>query len=138
MRALGVGCAFVAFGGLCVLGLSTRMLLAQADDATSACTGFLGDLRDDDYASALRRMDADYQSDFDTTHLQTEVARISALADHEGAVVTSVERHDEDRATVEGSLYGTSFGEAIVACELTEREGYWYIDLVVVDGAPLE
>ncbi len=33
---------------------------------------------------------------------------------------------------------GTSFGEAMFACELTEREGYWYIDLVVVNGAPLE
>ena len=138
LRALGVGCGFVAFGGLCVLGLSTRMLLAQADDATSACTGFLGDLRDDDYASALRRMDADYQADFAATHLQSEVAEISSLRDHDYPVVSSVERHDEDGATVEGSLYGTSFGEAMFACELTEREGYWYIDLVVVDGAPLE
>jgi len=83
-------------------------------------------------------MDADYQEDFDATHLQSEVAEISALRDHDYPVVSSVERHDEDRATVEGSLYGTSFGEAMFACELTEREGYWYIDLVVVDGTPLE
>jgi hypothetical protein len=137
VRALGFGCGFVAFGGLCVLGLSTRMILAQADDASSACSGFLADLRDEDHASALQRMNADYQHDFDAAHLRTEVARIDALANHVQPLLTSVETHDDDSATVEGTLYGP-FGEAPVACELSEREGYWYIDLVVADGRPLE
>jgi hypothetical protein len=137
VRALGLGCGFVAFGGLCVLGLSTRMLLAQADEATSACTGFLGDLRRDDFGSAFQRMGADYQADFDAAHLRALVGALGSLRDHDYPVVSSVDG-DDGRATVEGSLYGTSFGEALFACELSEREGYWYIDLVVVDGTALE
>lgn len=140
LRALGFGCGFVAFGGLCVLGLSTRMILAQVDDASSACSGFLADIRDDDHASALQRMDADYQRDFDAAHLRTEVEEIEPLREHVQSILTSVESRDDgddESATVEGALYGT-FGEAPVACELTERDGYWYIDLVVVDGVALE
>jgi hypothetical protein len=138
LRALGFGCGFVAFGGLCVLGLSTRMILAQVDDASSACSGFLADVRDDDHASALQRMSADYQHDFDAAHLAAEVARIDALENHVQPILTSVEtQSDGESATVEGTLYG-SFGEAPIACELSQRDGYWYIDLVVVDGTPLE
>lgn len=139
LRALGVGCGFVAFGGLCVLGLSTRMILAQADDAASACSGFFDDLRAEDHASALQRMDADYQRDFDAAHLREQAARIEPLEEHLSALFTSVEtRDDGERASVEGSLYGTTFGEVPAACELSQRDGYWYIDLVVVDGTALE
>jgi len=121
-----------------VLGLSTRMILAQGDEAADAATGFLADVREDDYASALQRMSADYQRDFDATHLRTEVESIDPLEEHLTALLTSVEsRDDGERATVEGSLYGP-FGEANVAFELREDGGYWYIDLVVVDGTPLE
>lgn len=137
LRALGIGCAFLAFGGLCVIGLSTRMILAQGDDAAAACSGFLGDVHSEDFASALQRMNADYQHDFDAAHLEHEVGEVEALDEHVSALLTSVESREDDRATVEGSLYGT-FGEVPVACELSEREGYWYIDLVVVDGQPLE
>ncbi|MBX7191583.1 MAG: hypothetical protein K1X94_05980 [Sandaracinaceae bacterium] len=138
LRALGIGCGFVAFGGLCVVGLSTRMILAQTSDAADACSGFLGDVRDDDHASALQRMDADYQHDLAAAHLRDEIARISPLESHVQAIITSVEsRNEGDASTVEGSLYG-SFGEVPVACELSQRDGYWYIDLVVVDGTPLE
>ncbi len=138
LRALGAGCGFVAFGGLCVLGLSTRMILAQGDDAADAATGFLADVREGDHASALQRMSADYQRDFDAAHLRTEVERIDPLEEHVTALLTSVEsRDDGERATVEGALYGP-FGESNVAFELREDGGYWYIDLVVVDGTPLE
>ncbi len=138
MRALGFGCGFVAFGGLCIVGLSSRMIMAQANGAASAASGFLADVRDDDYASALQRMDASYQRDFDAAHLQGEVHRITALEEHVTALLTSTEAHDEgERVTVEGSLYGPS-GEVPVAFELAEDGGYWYVQLVVVDGTPIE
>lgn len=137
LRALGLGCGFVAFGGLCVVGLSTRMILAQGDDATSACSGFLSDVRADDHASARQRMSAEYQHDFDVPHLEQSVARLTTLDEHVGALLSSIESREDDRATVEGTLWG-GFGDAPVACELSRRDGYWYIDLVVVDGRPLE
>jgi hypothetical protein len=136
VRALGVGCGFLAFGGLCIVGLSGRMILAQADDASAAASGLLADVRDEDFASAHQRMSSDYQRDHDVAHLQAEVARIDALEEHVTVLLTSAESHDDGRATVEGSLYGPS-GEAPIAFELSEEGGYWYIDLVVVDGTPL-
>lgn len=137
VRALGFGCGFLAFGGFCILGLSARMILAQASDATAAAAGFLADVRADDWASAHQRMSARYQRDHDAAHLQAEVGRVEPLGEHVTALLTSVETSDDGtRSTVEGSLYGP-FGEAAVAVELSQDGGYWYVDLVVVDGRPV-
>jgi len=66
------------------------------------------------------------------------INRITALDEHVTALLTSTEAHDEgERVTVEGSLYGPS-GEVPVAFELSEDGGYWYVELVVVDGTPIE
>lgn len=138
LRAMGLGCGVVAFGGLCVLGLSAPMIFAQADDAAAAVTGFLADVRARDHRSALQRMGEDYQREHDAAALGEAIGRIDPLEDHVTAFVTTVERRDDDaRATVEGLLYGP-FGEAGFAFELHEQGGYWYIDLVVVDGRLLE
>ena len=135
-----MGCGFLAFGGVCLVGLSVRMLAAQADASASAASGFLQDVRDSDYASALRRMNATYQRDFDAARLEREVHALPALEEHVTAVLTAAESQDEvdghARATVEGSLLGSD-GEVPIAFELTEDGGYWYVDLVVVDGRPL-
>lgn len=137
---MAFGCGFLAFGGICVVGLSVRMIAAQADPAANAAAGFLEDVRGDDYASALRRMNATYQRDFDAGRLQRELHDLPAIEEHVTAVLTAAESQDEvdghARATVGGSLFGTD-GEVPVAFELTEDAGYWYIDLVVVDGHPL-
>ncbi len=139
-RWLAFGCGFVAFGGVCVVGLSIRMLAAQADAAATAASGFLEDVRGDDYPSALRRMNATYQRDFDAARLERELHDLPAIEEHVTAVLTAAESQDEveghARATVEGSLLGAT-GEVPIAFELTEDAGYWYIDLVVVDGRPL-
>ncbi len=137
LRALGVGCGVLVFLVLSLLGLSARLILAQADAAASACAGFLRDVRAEDHASALRRMSPSYQRDFDPAHLRDAVSRLSPLAEHASALLSSVESHDDARASVEGTLFGRS-GATPVACELTERDGYWYIDVVVVEGAPLD
>lgn len=139
-RWLAFGCGFLAFGGICVVGLSLRMLVAQADPAANAVSGFLEDIRGDDYTSALRRMNATYQRDFDTARLEREVRALPGLEAHLTSVLTAAESQDaldgHARATVEGALYGSE-GEIPVAFELSEDAGYWYIDLVVVDGRPL-
>lgn len=139
-RWLAFGCGFVAFGGVCVLGLSIRMLAAQADPAASAAAGFLEDVRANDYPSALRRMNATYQRDLDAAQLERELGELPAIEAHVTAVLTAAESQaatdGHARATVEGSLFGAD-GEVPIAFELTEDAGYWYIDLVVVDGRPL-
>jgi hypothetical protein len=138
LRALGLGCGFLAFGGFCIVGLSARMIVAQLSDATGAASGFLADVRAGDWASAHQRMSAAYQRDHDAAHLQREVARISPLHEHLTALLTSTESSDDgERTTVEGALYGP-FGEAAVAVQLSKDGGYWYVDLVVVDGRALE
>lgn len=138
VRALGFGCGFLAFGGFCVVGLSARMIFAQAGDAAAAASGFLADVRADDWASAHQRMSATYQRDHDAAHLQAEASRIEPLGEHVTALLTSSEASDDgERTTVEGSLYGP-FGETPVAVQLSEDGGYWYVDLVVVDGRALE
>lgn len=116
------------------------MVAAQADPAANAVSGFLEDVRGDDYTSALRRMNATYQRDFDAARLERELNALPGLQDHVTSVLTAAESQDavddHARATVEGALYGSE-GEIPVAFELTEDAGYWYIDLVVVDGRPL-
>lgn len=116
------------------------MVAAQADPAANAVSGFLEDVRSDDYTSALRRMNATYQRDFDAARLERELNALPGLQEHVTSVLTAAESQDtvddHARATVEGALYGSE-GEIPVAFELTEDAGYWYIDLVVVDGRPL-
>ena len=65
------------------------------------------------------------------------IAALEALDAHTFALLTSAESVNEDRARVEGALYGAS-GETPIAFELSESGGYWYIDLVVVRGERLE
>ena len=140
-RWFAFGCGFLAFGGICVVGLSLRMVVAQADPAANAVSGFLQDVRGEDYTSALRRMNATYQRDFDAARLERELNALPGLQNHVTSVLTAAEAQDavddHARATVEGALYGSE-GEIPVAFELTEDAGYWYIDLVVVDGRPLQ
>jgi hypothetical protein len=85
-------------------------------------------------------MNATYQRDFDAARLERELHDLPAIEEHVTAVLTAAESQDEveghARATVEGSLLGAT-GEVPIAFELTEDAGYWYIDLVVVDGRPL-
>jgi hypothetical protein len=135
-RILGIGCGFLLFGGLCVVGLSVPWLLARVSPATEAAEGFLANVHDRAYSEALARMSADYQSTHSASQLQANVATIDALADHSMAMLSSVETHDDGHVTVEGSLYGDG-GESPIAFELSEVNDYWYVDLVAVAGRPL-
>lgn len=135
-RILGIGCGFLLFGGLCVVGLSIPWMLARISPATEAAEGFLANVHDRAYSEALARMSADYQSTHSAAQLQTNVATIDALANHSVAMLSSVETHDDGHVTVEGSLYGDG-GESPIAFELTEVNDYWYVDLVAVSGQPL-
>lgn len=136
-RLLGIGCGLLAFATFCGAGLSLSAILAVFSPETDAASGFLADVRRDDWDSALARTSRDYQSHHTSTDLASHVAEIGALDGHSLAFLTSAEGVDENRARVEGSLYGSG-GETPVAFELSEEGGYWYIDLVVVRGARLE
>ena len=98
---------------------------------------FLSDVRNDDYTSALARMSSTYQADHSAAQLESRVAGIHSLADHNFSFLASHEDHEDDRVTVEGSVYGPD-GEAPVAFEVSQVNGYWYVDLVAVEGRPLE
>lgn len=137
MRWLGIGCGFFAFAMFCGVGLSMSAILAVFSPETDAASGFLADVRGDDWASALARTSSDYQSHHTSADLSTHVAELSALDGHQFAFLTSAESVEEDRARVEGALYGAA-GETPIAFELSRSGGYWYIDLVVVQGEPLE
>jgi hypothetical protein len=136
-RFLGIGCAFIAFGGFCLLGLSITTFTTMLSPATDAAESFLADVHNDDYTSALARMSSAYQAGHSATDLQTRVEQIPSLADHRFAFLTTHEDHEDDRVTVEGSVYGPD-GEAPIAFEVSQVNGYWYVDLVAVEGQPLE
>jgi hypothetical protein len=127
----------LAFATFCGAGLSLSAILAVFSPETDAASGFLADVRRDDWDSALARTSRDYQSHHTSADLASHVGAIGALDGHSLAFLTSAEGVEENRARVEGSLYGSG-GETPVAFELSEEGGYWYIDLVVVQGARLE
>lgn len=135
-RILGIGCGFLLFGGLCIVGLSIPWFLARISPATPAAEGFLANVHDRAYSEALARMSADYQSTHSVAQLQANVETLDALQNHSVAMLTSVESHDDGHVTVEGSLYGDD-GESPIAFELSEVNDYWYVDLVAVAGRPL-
>lgn len=137
MRWLGIGCGFVAFAMFCGVGLSVSAILAVFSPETDAASGFLADVRNDDWASALARTSSEYQSHHSSADLASRVAALPSLEGHQFAFLTSAEEVDENRARVEGALYGAA-GETPIAFELSESGGYWYIDLVVVRGERLE
>ena len=136
-RFLGIGCGFIAFGGFCLLGLSITAVTTMFSPAADAAESFLADVRNDDYTSALARMSSTYQADHSAAQLESRVAGIHSLADHNFSFLASHEDHEDDRVTVEGSVYGPD-GEAPVAFEVSQVNGYWYVDLVAVEGRPLE
>ena len=136
-RILGIGCGFIAFGGFCLLGLSITAFSTMFSPAADAAESFLADVRHDDYVSALARMSSAYQANHSAADLQTHVETIHPLRDHGLSFLTSHEVHEDDRVTVEGSLFGPD-GESPIAFELSEVNGYWYVDLVAVEGTPVE
>ena len=136
-RWLGIGCGLVAFATFCGVGLSISAIAAVFSPETDAASGFLADVRRDDWASALARTSSEYQSHHTAADLMGRIAALEALDAHTFALLTSAESVDEQRARVEGALYGAS-GETPIAFELSASGGYWYIDLVVVRGERLE
>lgn len=137
LRALGIGCGLFAFGAMCLVGLAVPALCAMSEPASDAATGFLSDVRDRAYADALARMSSSYQSTHNASQLQAAVEHLDALESHTVAIITNAETHDDDHVTIEGSLYGPD-GESPVAFEVSEVNGYWYIDLVAVGGSAVE
>lgn len=137
LRALGIGCGLFAFGAMCLLGLALPAFCAMSEPASDAATGFLSDVRDRSYSDALARMSSSYQSTHNATQLQTSVEGLDSLESHTFAMITNAESHDDGHVTVEGSLYGPD-GETPVAFEVSEVNGYWYIDLVAVGGRAVE
>lgn len=141
-RLLGIGCGLLGFASFCLVGLSVSMISAFFSAPADAATGFLGDVRADDWNAALLRMSADYQREHTATEVASNVGRIPELDSHAVAVLTSHESLEVDegaapRARVEGTLYGPD-GEAPVAFELSQVGGYWYVELVAVEGRRLE
>jgi hypothetical protein len=141
-RLLSIGCGLLGFSAFCMAGLSVSAVMALFSSPTDAASGFLGDVRLDDWAAARSRMSADYQRDHTDAEVASNVARIAELDTHAVAILTSYEDVDVDegaapRARVEGTLYGPD-GEAPIAFELSEVSGYWYVDLVAVEGRRLE
>jgi hypothetical protein len=137
MRWLGIGCGFLAFLVFAGVGLSLSAILALLAPETDAARGFLNDVRRDDWASALARTSSDYQSRHASADLASRVAELPAHDGHAVAFLTSAEEIDEGHSRVEGALYGSA-GETPIAFELSQAGGYWYVDLVVVQGEPLE
>lgn len=135
-RILGIGCGFLLFGGLCIVGLGIPWMIARTSPATEAAEGFLANVHDGSYAEALARMSASYQSTHSSAQLQANVESIPALANHTIATIASIETHDDGHVTVDGSIYGPD-GESPIAFEVSEVNDYWYVDLVAVAGQPL-
>ena len=59
-----------------------------------------------------------------------------SLAGHTAATLWNA-TVDGDEAVLDGVL-DTPDGEAPIAIELERVDGYWYVELVVVEGAPLQ
>jgi len=81
-------------------------------------------------------MGAAYQREHDAAALQRAVGALPLLARHTDATLWNASV-DEDEAVLDGVL-GTPEGDAPIAIELEQVDGYWYVELVVVQGATLQ
>ena len=133
-RYVGIGCGLFLLLGLCTTFVSCYVFVPMP--ARDAAQGFLGDVRGRDFASALQRTSAEYQSTHDAARLEQSVARLSHLSQHTGATFWNASFEDA-RATLDGTL-ATPDGDVPVGIELVETDGYWYVDQVVVRGVALE
>ncbi|MDQ3034611.1 MAG: hypothetical protein M3Y87_19535 [Myxococcota bacterium] len=104
--------------------------------ARDAAQGFLADVRDASWQSALQRTSAEYQSAHDAARLEAEVQRIPRLAQHTSATFVNA-TVDGETAVLDGTLSSPD-GEVPVGVELREIDGYWYVEQLVVQGVPLE
>lgn len=133
-RYLGMGCGLFLLLGLCTTFVSCYALVPMP--ARDAAQAFLTDVRGRDFASALQRTSAAYQSTHDAARLQQAVARLPRLDQHTGATFWNASFEDEG-ATLDGTL-STPDGEIPLGVELVQVDGYWYVDQIVVQGVPLE
>lgn len=133
-RYVGMGCGLFLLLGLCTTFVSCYACVPMP--ARDAAQGFLADVRGRDYASALQRTSAAYQRTHDAAALERSIARLPRLAGHTGATFWNASFEDA-RATLDGTI-ATPDGDVPIGVELIEADGYWYVDQVVVQGAPLE
>ncbi|AKF04858.1 hypothetical protein [Sandaracinus amylolyticus] len=134
LRIAGVGCGLLAFVATCATSVACYAVLPAP--ARDAAQGFLADVRASQWQSAVQRTSAAYQRDHDAARLQREVERLPRLARHTDATFMNATL-DGETAVLDGVLV-TPDGEVPIAVELEHDAGYWYVDLVVVQGAPLE
>lgn len=133
-RVAGVGCGLLALLTMCVTSFACYAIAPAP--ARDAAHGFLADVRSSSWQSALQRTSADYQSHHDAARLEREVGRIPALAQHTSVTFMNATLED-DTAVLDGTLR-TADAEVPIGVELREIEGYWYVEQLVVQGAPLE
>lgn len=134
LRWAGLGCGLVALLATCATSIACYAIVPAP--ARDAAQGFLADVRASAWQSALQRMGADYQRDHDAAALQRAVEALPRLARHTGATLWNASI-DEDEAVLDGALE-TPDGEVPIAIELERVDGYWYVEMVVVQGATLQ
>lgn len=133
-RIAGVGCGALSLVTMCATSIACYAIVPAP--ARDAAQGFLADVRASSWQSALQRTSAEYQRGHDAARLQQEVQRLPHLAQHTSATFLNA-TIDGETAVLDGTL-ATPDGDVPVGVELSEIEGYWYVDQLVVQGVPLE
>lgn len=134
LRLAGLGCGFLALVGTCATSVACYAVVPAP--ARDAAQGFLADVRTSAWQSALQRTGAEYQREHDAAALERAVEALPRLARHTGATLWNASL-DGDEAVLDGTLT-TPDGEVPIALELEQTDGYWYVELVVVQGEALQ
>lgn len=136
-KYIAIGCGALILLSCCLCGGLGALGWSVLRGPHEYASAFLADIRKDDYASALQRMDASYQSSHDVAALEAAVRTLPALDQHTDATLTSVNIDPTaDRGQVSGTL-STPAGGYPVELVLHQVGDYWYVASVTVAGAPL-
>ncbi len=136
LKWVGVGCGVLLLIGACGVASAFFACDRMLSPPVGQARGFFGDLRSGDYASALARTNAAYQSTHTVEAFQVAVTAMPA-ATGQTDVSFSNRNVEGASATVAGSL-ATPSGDVPVTVRLSRAGEHWYIDSVTVQGQMLQ
>lgn len=134
LKYIAIGCGTVLLLGCCTFGAFGAVCWSMVGGPHQYAHGFLKDLRERNYPSAMQRMGSSYHSAHDLGGFERAVAALPALAEHTDATLSRVNVDGTtNTARVEGTLE-TASGDVPISLVLSEAGDYWYVEEVTVGG----
>ncbi len=136
LKWIGLGCGVFLLVAACGIGGAFLACQKLFEAPEGQARGFFADLRTGNYADALRRTNAPYQSTHTVEAFQAAVSQIPA-ATQQTDVSFNSRNVEGNTATMIGDLK-TPDGAVPVTVTLSRAAEHWYIDSVSVQGQMLQ